>query len=316
TTGFGLLVNWNLLGDGTHTVRALADGTEFARATFTVTTLGVEFLRGVNGNCRLEDFPHSGDSITMRWQESTQNFAIIEKCFSSQPCMMMGPLSVSTANPRYFSDRNGNAVYLTGSPNWYSLQDAGQLGHPVTTLDYNSYLNFLQSHNHNFFRLWPGEGWEASSSTSQYSAPISFRLLGGSYDNNPKFDLHQFDQNYFDRMRQRVLAARDRRIYVSIMLFNGWSIDAKGYPGNPWPGHPFHAKNNVNGIDGDPGNTGQGLVTHTLQIPAITELQEAHVRKVIDTVNDLDNLLYEISNEDYPSAAGTQWQYHMINFVK
>src|SRR5262249_18614302 len=196
TTGFGLLVNWNLLGDGTHTVRALADGTEFARATFTVTTLGVEFLRGVNGNCRLEDFPHSGDSITMRWQESTQNFAIIEKCFSSQPCMMMGPLSVSTANPRYFSDRNGNAVYLTGSHNWYSLQDAGQLEHPVTTLDYNSYLNFLQSHNHNFFRLWSGEGWEASSSTSQYSAPISFRLLGGSCYNNPKFDLHQFYQNY------------------------------------------------------------------------------------------------------------------------
>src|SRR5262249_7353614 len=55
-TGFGLLVNWNLLGDGTHTVRALADGNEFARATFTVTTLGAEFLRGVKGNCRLADF--------------------------------------------------------------------------------------------------------------------------------------------------------------------------------------------------------------------------------------------------------------------
>src|SRR5438067_1172736 len=46
TTGFGLLFNWTLLGDGTHTVRALADRNEFARATFTVTTLGTEFLRG------------------------------------------------------------------------------------------------------------------------------------------------------------------------------------------------------------------------------------------------------------------------------
>lgn len=44
--GFGLLVNWNRLGDGTHTVRALADGVEFGRATFTVTTLGEEFVRG------------------------------------------------------------------------------------------------------------------------------------------------------------------------------------------------------------------------------------------------------------------------------
>lgn len=35
---FVLPFNWNLLGDGTHTVRALADGVEFDRATFTVTT--------------------------------------------------------------------------------------------------------------------------------------------------------------------------------------------------------------------------------------------------------------------------------------
>ena len=36
--GFVLPFNWNLLGDGPHTVRALADGVEFDRATFTVTT--------------------------------------------------------------------------------------------------------------------------------------------------------------------------------------------------------------------------------------------------------------------------------------
>ena len=29
----------------------------------------------------------------------------------------------------------------------------------------------------------------------------------------------------------------------------------------------------------------------------MTALQEAYVRKVIDTVNDLDNVLYEITNE-------------------
>ena len=35
--GFGLLFNWNLLGAGRHTVRALADGQEFAHAAVTVT---------------------------------------------------------------------------------------------------------------------------------------------------------------------------------------------------------------------------------------------------------------------------------------
>jgi hypothetical protein len=48
--GFGLLVNWNLLGNGQHTVQALRDGVEFANVTVTVTTLGEEFLRGVSVN--------------------------------------------------------------------------------------------------------------------------------------------------------------------------------------------------------------------------------------------------------------------------
>ena len=45
-------------------------------------------------------------------------------------------------------------------------------------------------------------------------------------------------------------------------------------------------------------------------------MQEAYVRKVIDTVNDLDNVLYEIINEDTGSPANTEWQYHMIRFIK
>ncbi len=58
--GFGLLFNWNRLGDGVHTARALADGREFGRARLLVTTLGEEFLTGVSGAYRLPDFPRQG----------------------------------------------------------------------------------------------------------------------------------------------------------------------------------------------------------------------------------------------------------------
>ena len=74
--GFGLLFNWNLLGDGTHTVRALADEVEFDSATFTVTTLGREFVRGAEGMCRVNDFPALGETVTLKWQEPMQNFVI------------------------------------------------------------------------------------------------------------------------------------------------------------------------------------------------------------------------------------------------
>jgi len=43
-------------------------------------------------------------------------------------------------------------------------------------------------------------------------------------------------------------------------------------------------------------------------------LQEAYVRKVVDTVNEFDDVLFEISNESRPESCA--WQYHMIKFIK
>ena len=74
--GFGLLWNWNLLGDGQHTVRALADGVEIGHSTFIVTTLGEEVKRGVSGTYTLEDFPEPGTTVTVEWRQERQNFTI------------------------------------------------------------------------------------------------------------------------------------------------------------------------------------------------------------------------------------------------
>jgi hypothetical protein len=229
-----------------------------------------------------------------------------------------GLLRVDPVNPRYFSDGNGRTVYLTGSHTWANFQDAGE-SDPPPVFDYSAYLDFLETNHHNFFRLWT---WEQAKWASWTTNPIWFDPLpyqrpgpGTALDGKPKFDVTRFNQAYFDRLRARVIQAGERGIYVSIMLFDGFSIDAKvSGPGNAWPGHPYNARNNINGIDGDANHNGQGEETHTLQIPAVTAVQEAYVRKVIDTVNDLDNVLYEISNES-PSNS-QDWQYHMINFIK
>ena len=74
--GFGLLFNWNRLGDGQHTVSARADGVEFGSVTFTVTTLGEEFKKNVSGEFVVEDFPADGSNVTLGWQQSLQNFVI------------------------------------------------------------------------------------------------------------------------------------------------------------------------------------------------------------------------------------------------
>ena len=75
--GFSLLWNWNNLGPGTHTVRALIDGQEFARTTVRVTTFGVPFRQGVSGTFPIPDFPRPGENKRLRWEQSLQNFVII-----------------------------------------------------------------------------------------------------------------------------------------------------------------------------------------------------------------------------------------------
>jgi hypothetical protein len=75
--GFGVLFNWNLLGDGTHQVVAYADGVEFGRSTFQVTTFGQTFLRDAEAVYPLDDFPEEGDSFGLRWDEPSQNFKVV-----------------------------------------------------------------------------------------------------------------------------------------------------------------------------------------------------------------------------------------------
>jgi hypothetical protein len=225
-----------------------------------------------------------------------------------------GPLRVHPTNPRYFTDGSGRAVYLTGAHTWANLQDIG-FTDPPPAFGYTAHLEFLRKRHHNFIRLWRWElsRWtEARDQRVRYCAPHPWKRTGPgqALDGKPRFDLHQLDPSYFDRLRSRVIAAGERGIYVSIMLFEGWGLSFAS-----WVGHPFNVQNNVQGIDGDPNGDGKGKETHTLAIPDVTRIQETYVRKVIDTVNDRDNVLFEIANESVFDFS-REWQYHMIRFVK
>ncbi len=41
-----------------------------------VTTLGEEFVRDAVGECVAEDFPVPGETVTLEWQQTSQNFVI------------------------------------------------------------------------------------------------------------------------------------------------------------------------------------------------------------------------------------------------
>lgn len=238
---------------------------------------------------------------------------------SSPVAVATGPLVADSINPRYFkSSATNETIYLTGSHTWNNLQDIG------AAFDYVAYLDLMHNLNHNFMRMWV---WEAPKGTQWASVDKEFTISptpfvrtgpGNAEDGLLKYDLNRFNQPYFDRLRARVIAARDQGIYVSIMLFQGWNIEHKLNDGldqaNPWKYHPFNLNNNINVINANSDGDDDGTKTHTLQIPAITTIQKAYVAKVIDTVNDLDNVLYEISNES--GSFSTDWQYHFIKHIK
>jgi len=201
----------------------------------------------------------------------------------------------------------------------------------TSPFNYTSYLGLLQANNHNFIRLWisespqadagltPAPGFIGGSPWYQRASPLPYARTGpgSAADGLPKFSLSQFNQAYFDRLRSRVIAARDRGMYVGIMLFNfqtAWNAHDSLRNRNVWRYHPYNINNNASGVDGDPNGDGNGEETHKLQVAAVTQAQEAYVRKVIDTVNDLDNVMYEVSNGD--SLGDPAWQFHIINVIK
>jgi hypothetical protein len=253
-----------------------------------------------------------------------------------------GPLVVSATNPRYFATPAAagapeKLIYLTGSHVNNNLHDGLGPGRECPDnpepFDFDAYLGVLSERGHNFIRLWRWEqfrGHLAPADVHFCMTPQPWSRIGpgSAKDGKPKFDLSVFDQTYFDRLRERIIAGGHAGCYVSVMLFEGFSLHLTAVPDNI-EGHPFHAANNVNDIGITP------IVDYqVLPIASRVEaFQLAYIRKVIDTVHDLPNVLFEVANEssgqaadsvvfedgssiDTPIGDSTRWQYWVINTVK
>jgi hypothetical protein len=219
------------------------------------------------------------------------------------PDAARGPLVASDANPRYFTVAGDEqkAVYLTGSHIWNNLHDGMGPGagcaDTAERLDYGAYLDFLAEHGHNFIRLWRWEQFKSQAAGGDFQLcmtpqPWARTGPGEAKDGKPRFDLDRFDDAFFGRLRDRVVAAGQRGIYVAVMFFDGFGVHLSPAPDHV-EGHPFFAANNVNDI-----GIGSILDYQVLPLdPRVQQLQEAYVRKVVDTLGDLPNLLWEVANE-------------------
>jgi hypothetical protein len=107
-------------------------------------------------------------------------------------------------------------------------------------------------------------------------------------------------------------SARQKGIFLQLILLDGWMLKHS----NLWLRHAYQRDNNINGVDGDPRNTGTGRDKEqgicSLGNPKCMEFEKTYARKVVDTVNDFDNIYFEIANEN----PNREWDLAMCDYIK
>ena len=109
--GFSLLVNWNNLGEGTHTLTLYVDSEPVVSRQVTVVTLGEEFIRGLEKTVTLTQWPDWRTDVKIAWSEAKQNFEIVEIDHLDIP-PDTPPLLTQLLGRWYFQDEENGFIWL------------------------------------------------------------------------------------------------------------------------------------------------------------------------------------------------------------
>lgn len=225
------------------------------------------------------------------------------------------PLTAHPTNARYFTDGTGRAILLYGSHSWNSFQDTDTSASPAAA-NFDNYVAFLKAHGHNATILWRKDipsysNWNGGTWTMT-PFPWARTGPGNATDGLLKFDLNTFNQAYFDRLRQRAYKLWQNNIYAIVQLFDGLGLLNNR---SSTDGYPFTGANNINSVDDGYVSGTSGTASMTMSATnSITAAQLAYVKKVIDTLNDLPNVIWEVSEE--ADDTSTWWQGYMIGQIQ
>ncbi len=327
------------------TITAPANGaTVSATITLTATATDsdsavsfVQFLvDGANTGAQLTTAPYSISLDTTALSNATHTLTAVAQdpsgnkgtssavtiTVSNTTSTSMGPLKKSTVNTRYFVDPGGNGVFLSGSHTWNDVQDTDQSASPAA-FPFANYVSMLKGDGQNATILWrkdmPREcGWNSGTWNLQPQPWLRSTTISGASDGGNKFDLTQFNQQFFDRMHAEALTLQQNGIYAIMELFDGSNV--AGYRcGTTSPtgdGYPLTGVNNINSVDDGyvSGSGGEGsFIMQTNN--AVSNAEDAYVKKMLDTMNDLQNVVYELA-EEQPIETSTFWIPHMYGLIK
>jgi hypothetical protein len=220
------------------------------------------------------------------------------------------PLSLHPDNPHYFLFR-GQPTALIGSTEHYGA---------VLNLDFDyvTYLDALASNRLNITRTFSGiylepqgafgiERNTLAPAPGRFVCPWARSNQPGYANGGNKFDLEQWDEAYFIRLKDFITEAGKRNIVVELDLFSNF------YDTVQWKLSPVNIHNNINHI----GDIDDHREVLSLKHPEMLEVQENMVRKIIEELKSFDNLYYEVCNEPYfgDIDALEAWEQHMTAVI-
>jgi len=194
------------------------------------------------------------------------------------------PIQLNPKNPHYFLFHAKTVALISSGEHYGSVMNAD--------FDYHRYLATLESEGMNYTRLFGGSYHEepAQSFGIQRNtlAPAPNRYIAPWARQGDKFDLSQWNPEYFTRYHDFLAEAGRRGVVVEVTLFSSH------YQEMHWKISPFNPANNVNGT---PAIDWKKL--HTLDNGSILTYQEAYTRQLVREANGYDNVIFEIQNEPW-----------------
>ncbi len=205
-------------------------------------------------------------------------------------------LQLHPENPHY--------LMYEGQPNL--LITSGEHYGAVLNLDfdYRKYLETLHKDGMNLTRIFTGTYVEHAGSfgiqnntlapgKERFICPWSRSDTPGYKGGGNKFNLEEWDEAYFNRLKDFISIALEYGIMIEVTLFS--SI----YNDESWTFCPLYYENNINNTD----QISRQQV-HTLDNKNLIGYQEEVVRKIVQELKDFPNIYYEIQNEPWADNTG------------
>ncbi len=204
-------------------------------------------------------------------------------------CSSGGTIKKHPDNPHYFIYKGKPVVLITTDQHYGAVVNLD--------FDYIPFLDRLQEFGMNLTRIYPGgyiemkdqytKGNPLGPAPDRYLLPWKKSAETGADEHlgRYKYDLDQWDESYFNRLKDFVYQASVRDIIVEIAFFNGMYEDR-------WMAQPLFHTNNIQGV----GNGDFKLFT-TLADKELAAYQAAYVKEIASALYKFDNLIYDISDE-------------------